>query len=100
MNGSRSIPVKVEIFADGVEQSGGHANLSVAACGGGTALEMALDWDAGRWNGHLDASRLAGPGCYTVTAWLDGNAAGSFRLEVRGAEAAAAAKGGKGNSKP
>jgi hypothetical protein len=83
-NGSRTIPVKVEIFSDGVEQTSGSAVLSVVGCDGGTPWTMALTWDAGRWNGHLDTSRLGGPGCYRVSASLDGNAAGSFRLDVRG----------------
>jgi hypothetical protein len=83
-NTSRTIPVKVEIFANGVKQSTGNAALSVVGCGGGTPTTMPLSWDGNRWSGHLDASSLGGPGCYRVTASLDGNAAGSFRLDVRG----------------
>jgi hypothetical protein len=84
VNGNRSIPVKVEIFANGVEQTGGHAVLSVVACGGGTPLELVMSFDSGRWNAKLDTSRLAGPGCYTLTASLDGHPAGSVRLDLRG----------------
>jgi hypothetical protein len=83
-NTSRTIPVKVEIFANRVEQSTGNAVLSVVGCGGGTAMTMPLSWDGNRWGGHLDASSLAGPGCYRVTVSLDGNSAGSFRLDIRG----------------
>jgi hypothetical protein len=92
-NSGRTIPVKVTIFADGVEQTTGHGALSIAACGGGASLEVALGWDGGRWNGHLDTSRLGGPGCYIVGALLDGHEAGSFRLDLRGNETAATQKG-------
>jgi hypothetical protein len=99
-NSRRTIPIKVGMFANGVEQRSGHGWLSVAACAGGTTLGLDLDWDGGRWTGHLDASRLGGPGCYLVTAWLDGNAAGSFRLDVRGVDAAAAPTQAKPKAKP
>jgi hypothetical protein len=92
-NSGRTIPVKVTIFADGVEQTTGHGALSIAGCGGGGSLEVALGWDGGRWNGHLDTSRLDGPGCYLVGALLDGHEAGSFRLDLRGNETAATQKG-------
>jgi hypothetical protein len=95
-NGGRTIPVKVELFADGVEQTTGEGSLSIVGCDGGTAMVMALSWDGGRWNGHLDAGSLGGPGCYQVTALLNGNAAGSFRLDVRGGDAPASTKGPKG----
>jgi hypothetical protein len=99
-NTSRTIPVKVEIFANGVEQTRGHATLSVTGCDSGTGLEMGLDWDAGRWNGHLDTSQLTGPGCYRVQVSLDGHAAGSFRLKLKGGDAAASTKGAKAKTKP
>jgi hypothetical protein len=89
-NSGRTIPFKLAILANGVAQTSGQAAVSVVACSGGTALSIALSWDGGRWAGHLDTSRLAGPGCYVVTAWLDGNAAGSFRLDLRGADVAPA----------
>jgi hypothetical protein len=95
VNGSRSIPVKVEIFADGVEQTSGGGVLSVVGCNGGTPLEMALSWENGRWTGKLDTSSLAGPGCYRVTASLDGNVAGSFRLDLRGGVPVSTPKGSK-----
>jgi hypothetical protein len=90
-NSGRTIPFKLSILANGVAQTRGQATVSVVGCAGGTPLSVALGWDGGRWTGHLDTSRLAGPGCYVVTAWLDGNAAGSFRLDLRGADVAAAA---------
>jgi hypothetical protein len=93
-NTSRTLPIKVEIFANGVEQTSGRAILSVVGCAGGTPVELALSWDNGRWNGHFDTSSLGAPGCYLATVSLDGNAAGSFRLDVRGADPAPA-KGAK-----
>lgn len=92
VNGSRSIPIKVEIFANGVERTRGQAVLSIVGCGGGTPLEIALTFDNGRWNGKLDTSRLAELGCYRVTALLDGNPSGSFRLDLRGGDPASSTK--------
>jgi hypothetical protein len=90
-NSGRTIPFKLSILANGVARTSGQAAVSVVGCSGGTPLSIALSWDGGRWTGHLDTSQLAGPGCYVVTAWLDGNAAGSFRLDLRGADPAPAA---------
>jgi hypothetical protein len=89
----RTIPIKVAILADGVAQTSGQASVSVVGCAGGTPVSVALTWDGSRWTGHLDTSRLAGPGCYRVTAWLDGHAAGSFRMDLRGGDGSAAAAG-------
>lgn len=88
-NQGRTVPVKVEIFADGVALGSGNAAIRVDRCGGGNALTAALVWGNGRWNVNLDTSPL-GPGCYVVTATHDGHDAGSFRLDLRGAEAAKA----------
>ena len=85
-NQNRTVPIKVRIFANGVEQTSGSASLRVASCGGDTALVVPLAWGSGRWNAHLDMS-LLGAGCYNVMATIGGNDAGSFALEVRGAEA-------------
>jgi hypothetical protein len=87
----RTIPIKVAILADGVAQTSGQASASVVGCAGGTPVSVGLTWDGSRWTGRLDTSRLAGPGCYRVTAWLDGHAAGSFRLDLRGGDGSAAA---------
>lgn len=87
-NRGRTIPVKVEIFADGVEQTGGGAWLDVATCGGTATLQTPLTWDGGRWTIHLDTGRLGGPGCYVATATIDGHAAGAFRLDLRGSATA------------
>ena len=95
VNGSRSIPVKVEMFANGIEQTAGHGALSIVGCDGGAAVEVALSWDGGRWTGKLDTSWLAGAGCYRVTTSLDGNVAGSFRLDLRGADPVSTPKGNK-----
>lgn len=96
----RTVPVKVEIFADGVEQTHGDASLSLAACGGGAIGALRLAWDGGRWTAHLDTRRLGGPGCYEVTATLDGTAAGAFRLELRGDTPATGSGSPKGKAKP
>ena len=85
-NQNRNLPIKVRIF-NGVEQTTGSASLRVVACGGDTALVVPLTWGSGRWTAHLDMSILR-PGCYVVTATHGGTDAGSFALEVRGADAA------------
>jgi hypothetical protein len=93
-NTSRTVPLKVRIFSDGVEQTDGSAALRVAACGGDTAVVVPLTWSSGRWAGHLDVSGLL-PGCYVAVATFNGSDAGSFALDVRGATAAkASATGG------
>lgn len=84
----RTIPVKVELFADGVEQTSGRAWLEVATCDGTTVSGTPLTWRHGRWTAHLHTAWLR-PGCYVVTASLDGHAAGSFRLDIRGHACAA-----------
>ncbi len=87
-NAGRTIPVKVELFADGVEQVAGQATLAVATCVGAPVLSIGLRFEGGRWTGHLDTGALGG-GCFTATARLDGAAVGSLRLELRGDAAAA-----------
>jgi hypothetical protein len=78
------------MFVNGTEQRSGHgASLAVVACGGGTPLVTGLDWDGGRWSGHLDTGRLAGPGCYLATASLDGHDVGFIELDMRGASSTA-----------
>ena len=84
-NHGRTLPVKVRLFVDGSELKGGSASLVVTPCGGGTALDLPLTTGGGRWNASLDTSLLVGS-CHTVTAWVQGLEAGSFRLELRGAE--------------
>ena len=86
-NTSRTVPIKVRIFSDGVEQTEGWAALRVVACGGDTAMVVPLTWSSGRWAGHLDVSGLP-PGCHVAVATLNGNDAGSFALDVGGADAA------------
>ena len=91
-NHSRSIPVKVRLFVDGVERPSGHARLTLTPCGGGdVALDLPLAWSGGRWNASVDTSMLAGS-CYKVAASIDGFAAGSFELDLRGDTVAAKAK--------
>jgi hypothetical protein len=87
-NTSRTVPIKVRLFADGVELTTGSASLRVVACGGDTALVEPLTWSSARWNAHLDMSLLR-PGCYVVIASHGSHDVGSFALDVRGADAAA-----------
>ena len=84
-NLGRTVPVKVEIFAAGVELESGTAAIRVEACGGDTVATLPLVWGGGRWSVNLDTALLA-PGCHDVTATHDGSDAGSFRLEIRGSE--------------
>ncbi len=95
-NGGRTVPVKVRLFADGVEVRTGSATLHAARCdGSGTIVDGALAWSSGngRWNGHLDSSALPGVGCYRVSVVLDGADVASFRLDVVGSMSPAKAKG-------
>jgi hypothetical protein len=87
-NTNRTVPIKVRLFADGDELTTGSASLRVVACGGDTALVVPLTWGSARWNAHLDMSLLQA-GCYVVIASHGSHDAGSFALEVRGADAAA-----------
>lgn len=89
-NRGRTLPVKVRLFVDGDERTTGDANLTLTACGGGSAIQRELDWSGGRWNHSIDTSMLSGA-CYDVRATIDGMTAGSFRLVLRGDEAAKAA---------
>jgi hypothetical protein len=84
------VPVKVEMFANGVEQTQGRAQLTLATCAGAAVGSIDLSWDGGRWDGKLDTSMFGAPGCYLATASLDGNVAGTFRIDLRGADAALA----------
>ena len=86
-NRGRTLPIKVRLFVDGEERTGGPATLTLTPCGSGTAIGFGLEWGGGRWNHSLDTSMLPGM-CYDVTATIDGLAAGSFRLVFRGDEAA------------
>ncbi len=83
-NPGRTIPIKFEIFANGVEQSRGAARFAVETCAGASVLETRLEWDGGRWTAHLDTGRLGGSGCFVATVVHDGSAASSIRMELRG----------------
>jgi hypothetical protein len=82
--GGRTIPIKVEVFRDGVEVTSGSPILTVTSCDSGPVLAAtSLSWGGGngRWSGHLDTSGLGG-GCYRVTLMVGDAAAGSFTLDV------------------
>jgi hypothetical protein len=91
-NRGRNVPVKVVLAVDGAVRTTGQASLSVSPCDGGPALALDLTYGGGRWNAALDTGPLAG-WCHTVTATIDGLTAGSFQLDLRGAELAKAATG-------
>jgi hypothetical protein len=75
--------VKVQLVLDGRVLTGGAGLLTVSACGGGAVDTEALDVQSnGRWMGHLSTDGLAA-GCYRVTASVDGQAIGSFGLDVK-----------------
>jgi HYR domain-containing protein len=99
-NAGRTLPVKVRIFADGVEQMSGSAALAITTCAGAPSASIPMTWGGGRWNGSLDTGTLGGPGCYVATASLDGHAAGSFRLDLRGSDPAPASNQPRVNRKP
>ena len=86
-NHGRTVPIKVDLFADGTKVTSAAASLRIAPCGGGDAKAVGLAWSAGRWGAHLDTALLA-PGCHIVTAVADGNDAGSFVLRLRGSDTA------------
>jgi hypothetical protein len=85
-NAGRTVPVKVDLLADGVLQTQGTGVLTVATCDGVVVASVPLTWDGGRWTGHLDTGALGPNGCYLATASLDGHDAGSFRIDLRGAD--------------
>jgi hypothetical protein len=84
IGGGRTIPIKVQVFRDGVEVNEGSPLLTVTSCDGGSVLESSsLEFGNGngRWSGHLDTSDL-GAGCYKVTVMVGDAATGSFNLKV------------------
>jgi hypothetical protein len=91
VNGSRSIPVKVWLTLDGNPVQSGQGMLTVASCDGGATVQTdPLDvQSSGRWMGHVDTGGLT-PACYRVVAGVDGQAFGSFQMDVRGASVPAA----------
>jgi len=91
-NRGRNIPIKVELFVDGVARTSGAAELHLSPCATGSGIRLALVPSSGRWNVGLDTSALDGS-CYTVTATIDGLEAGSFHRELRGIEPVRAGAG-------
>ena len=91
-NRGRTLPIKVELVVDGTVRDTGEATLIVTPCEGGSAVILPLEYGGGRWNAGLDTAPLVGS-CHTLTATIDGLVAGSFRLELRGAEPTKASKG-------
>jgi len=99
-NQGRSVPLKLRLFVNGVERTSGNAALTVTPCGGGSPVVTPLDFSGGRWSVKLDTASLAA-GCNTVTASLDGHAAGSFVLDLRGTDPApTSGPGGSPGDKP
>ena len=90
--GGRTIPVKVEVFRDGVEFTSGSPFLTVTACADGPVLlSTSLSWGGGngRWSGHLDTSGL-GAGCHRVRLMVGDAVAGSFTLDITASSSSAA----------
>ncbi len=90
-NRGRTIPVKADLWIDGARRTSGDAELRLVPCEGGAAMHLPLAFSGDRWGAKLDTSMLTGD-CYTVDAWIDGLDAGSFRLDLRGGESAAASR--------
>jgi hypothetical protein len=83
-NGIRTVPVKLRLFRNGVEVTGGTAYLRLTPCGAsGPTVDLDLAWNGSRWTGKIDTSTLSGT-CFNVTAMAGDFAAGSFRLDVTG----------------
>lgn len=91
-NHGRTVPVKVQLWVDGVALTSGRVDLVAGPCGGAPSLTVPMEWrsDSVRWFAHLDTTLLPGPGCYTVGASVDGGAGPSFTLDLRGAVEASA----------
>jgi hypothetical protein len=86
IGGGRTIPIKVQVFRDGVEVTAGSPVLTVTSCDGGSVIaSTSLQWGGGngRWSGHLDTSSIAG-GCYQVRVMVGDATAGSFTLNIGG----------------
>ena len=98
-NRGRTIPVKVQLFVNGVAATSGDAKLQLTPCGGGTTSELPLAWSGGRWNVSIDTSSLT-LSCYTVTATINDLVAGSFTLQFRDGDAARALPKKTGLSAP
>jgi hypothetical protein len=86
-NRGRTLPVKVTLVVDGVVRTDGDVSLRLDPCAGGPSTSLPMSYGGGRWNASLDTSTVPG-GCFGVSAVIDGIDAGSFQLDLRGAEAA------------
>lgn len=95
-NRGRTVPVKVSLSVDGRTRTSGDVSLRLAPCAGtvGAVGPLTMTYGGGRWNVSLDTSTLAGA-CHVGTVSIDGVDAGSFRLELRGADAAKAKATGR-----
>jgi hypothetical protein len=95
-NGVRTVPVKLRLFRNGVEVTGGTAYLRLTPCGAsGPTVDLDLAWSGSRWTGKIDTSTLSGI-CFNVTAMAGDFAAGSFRLDVTGGSPTKSPVPGKG----
>jgi hypothetical protein len=91
-NAGRTVPVKVRLFLDGAELTSGSPVLRVDRCDGtGPTLNGPLEWGSGngRWNGHIDTSRLGPTGCHRIGVIVDGVRVVSVGMEVVGSLAPA-----------
>jgi hypothetical protein len=83
-NGTRTVPVKLRLYRNGVEVTSGSAFLRLMPCAvSGPTIDLDLTWNGSRWTGKIDTSTLSGT-CYNVMAMAGDFAAGSFRLDVTG----------------
>ena len=89
MNFGRVVPVKVQLWGNGVEvaqPSAGALRLQITECDSASTVrtyDLAWQPSARRWTARLDTSGLS-DGCYQGSILVDGQAAGSFKLVVTG----------------
>ena len=88
VNLGRVVPVKVQLWRNGVEveQPSAGALLQITECDSPSTVrtyDLAWQPSARRWTARLDTSGLS-DGCYQGSILVDGQAAGSFKLVVTG----------------
>jgi hypothetical protein len=88
VNLGRVVPVKVQLWRNGVEvaQPTAGALLQITECDSASTVrtyDLAWQPSARRWTARLDTSGLS-DGCYHGSILVDGQPAGSFKLVVTG----------------